>query len=115
MKRLKLIGCFVALAAIVGVNVWKATTVIKESELTIEDVEAIADPPEWDFWDTFCQDMEYYFTGKNKMKWYEFTSYNTVYGNVVVRNVGEVCDYSNDNTDAGCGYYQFRWWSVEVG
>lgn len=42
MKRLKLIGCFVALAAIVGVNVWNATRSLRVSNLSIDNIEAMA-------------------------------------------------------------------------
>ena len=42
MKRLTLIGCFVALAAIVCVNAWHVATTLHGSDLSIADVEAMA-------------------------------------------------------------------------
>ncbi len=42
MKRLKLIGCLVALFAVVCVNVWNAATSFRGSELSVADVEAMA-------------------------------------------------------------------------
>lgn len=43
MKKIKLIGGFVAIVAIVGTNVWRAVDVFKSSELGFEDVEAFGD------------------------------------------------------------------------
>ena len=50
MKKLKLIGCIVALAAIVGVNVWSATISVQGSDLSIADIEAEAQWPEGELW-----------------------------------------------------------------
>ena len=43
MKRLKLIGCLVALFAVVCMNMWNAATSFQGSELNIEDVENVAE------------------------------------------------------------------------
>ena len=41
MKKFKLIGCFVALFAVMGANVWNAAVVSNSSELSIANVEAM--------------------------------------------------------------------------
>ena len=115
MKKLKYIVGAVALFAVASANVWNAATTLRGSELSIADVEAMADPPEWTIWHGFYTDLEYWFTGKNKMKWYEFASFTTSYGGRYEVNHGEVCDYSDDGTDADCKWNQTRWWSVTVG
>ena len=43
MEKFKIIGCVVALLAVVCANVWNATTVFKTSELDITNVESIAE------------------------------------------------------------------------
>lgn len=43
MKKFKVIGCIVALLALVTANVWNAATVVKASELDISNVETIAE------------------------------------------------------------------------
>ena len=50
MKSIKLIGCLVAIAAIVGVNVWNATTSVQNSDLSIADIEAVAQLPGNEYW-----------------------------------------------------------------
>ena len=56
MKKLKLIGCLVALAAIVGVNAWNAGASLKSSDLDLSNVETIAEAEHGGYnsgWDLF--------------------------------------------------------------
>jgi hypothetical protein len=49
MKRFKVIGCIVALFALVSANVWNAVTGMKASALHVENVENVAEGIEWSF------------------------------------------------------------------
>ena len=115
MKKLKFLVGAVALFALVAVNVWNAATTLRGSDLSLADVEAMADPPEWGYLDVLYQTLEWAFTGTNKTKWYEFEqlTWFTPWQYEVTHL--EVCDYSDDGSDAGCAWSHTRYWTVTVG